>query len=1069
MNKDLIRNNEQFLKALSSLNTQQLSAVNTLEGPVLVIAGPGTGKTQILAARIGKILLDTDTEAHNILCLTYTDAGTIAMRKRLFDFIGPDAYRVHIHTFHSFCNDIIQDNLDYFGKLNLEAISDLEKIDLFRKLVHQFKEGNPLKRYRGDVYFEINRLMELFSIMKREFWSPEFVCTKADEYIFEIENAEPGSDYYKQFRYSKKYGDKQAGDFKPAFDDEKEKIELLKAAAIEFTNYQKLMRDANRYDFDDMILWVLNAFTTDPNFLLNYQEKYEYFLIDEYQDTSGSQNELIRLLINYWENPNVFVVGDDDQSIFKFQGANVENIEKYCDWFPHSLAKIMLQNNYRSTQSILDLSKSLIDYNTERVAIEGLSKSLVASNPSYTNSSIKPRIIEYETPMQEFASVTEQVYNLITNENIDPKEIAVIYKEHKAGEELAHYFQLREIPVSTKKRVNILNEPFAQKVINILRYIAFENDIPYSGDELLFQILHYDFYDINPIDAAKLSASTTQHNYSSKDKTSIRRQLTELTKKTPDMFENESTQSLRRLSSDIEFWIKESNNVTLQSLFEKIITRGGILAYILKSPEKTWLMQVLSSLFNFLKEESRRDHNMGLKEFIGTIDLLKENDLSLELNKVLFNEHGVNFLTCHGSKGLEFQFVFLIGANKNTWEGKRKLNRTYKIPETLFQSSKVGDELQELRRLFYVAMTRAKTNLQISYTRTDIKGKEIERSVFLGELLSSNELPVEKMNVEDNEVLNFFALNFIDADAVVSTNSIDHDWIDSILDKYTLSVTHLNNYLDCPLKFYFQNLVMVPSGKSDSMTFGSSIHWALEKFFREVAETKEFPAVGNLLRDFDWYMYRNREAFTKEQFERRMEYGHKIIPPYYDEYISKWNKIVSPEMSIKNVEVNGIPIKGKIDKIEFNGNEVNVVDYKTGSYDNAKKKFNKPSEKDPLGGDYWRQAVFYKILIDNYRLKDWRVISTEFDFVEPVKEKKEKEEKEGSTTKESYKKEKVIITPDDVKIVTNQIEEVYQKIKKHEFTTGCGKKDCDWCNFVKNNFKDANFNIPRDEDELEHN
>ncbi len=1058
MNKDLIRNNEHFIKALQSLNNQQLSAVNTLEGPVLVIAGPGTGKTQILAARIGKILLDTDTDAHNILCLTYTDAGTIAMRKRLFDFIGPEAYRVHIHTFHSFCNDIIQENLDYFGKLNLEAISDLEKIELFRKLVHQFKEGNPLKRYRGDVYYEMNRLMELFSIMKREFWSAEYVCQKADEYIDAIINAEPGSDYYKQFRYSKKYGDKQAGDFKPAFDEEKEKINLLKAAANEFINYQNLMREANRYDFDDMILWVLNAFNNDQNFLLNYQEKYEYFLIDEYQDTSGSQNELIRLLINYWENPNVFVVGDDDQSIFKFQGANVENIEKYCNWFPSRLAKIMLEKNYRSTQAILDLSKSLIDFNTERVSLDGLSKHLIASNPAFNNSSIKPKIIEYETPMQEFASVTEQVYNLITNENIDPKEIAVIYKEHKAGEELAHYFQLREIPVSTKKRVNILKEPFAQKVLNILRYLAFENDIPYSGDELLFQILHYDFYTINPIDAAKLSVSATQHNYTSKDKTSIRRLLVEMNKSTPDMFENESMQGLRRLSSDIEFWIKESNNVTLQSLFEKIITRGGILAYVLKSPEKIWLMQVLSSLFNFLKEESRRDPNMGLKKFVSTIDLLEENDLSLELNKVLFNEHGVNFLTCHGSKGLEFKFVFLIGANKNTWEGKRKLNRTYKIPETLFQSNNIGDEIQELRRLFYVALTRAKTNLQISYTKTDIKGKEIERSMFVGELLSSNKIEVESRTIDDHDVLNFFALNFMDADAQVSTNAIDHNWVDSILEKYTLSVTHLNNYLDCPLKFYFQNLVMVPSGKSDSMTFGSSIHWALEKFFRLVVETKDFPPVENLIKDFDWYMYRNREAFTKEQFERRIEYGHKIIPPYYHQYINEWNKIVSPELSIKNVEVNGIPIKGKIDKIEFNGNEVNVVDYKTGSYDNAKKKFVKPNDKDPNGGDYWRQAVFYKILIDNYRLKDWRVISTEFDFVEPIKEKSDGQ-------KEIYKKEKVVITPDDVKIVTKQIEEVYQKIKNHEFNTGCGKKECEWCNFVKNNFKDANFIIPKDEEE----
>lgn len=1051
MNRDLIRNNEKFKNALEGLNEKQLKAVNTIDGPVLVIAGPGTGKTQILAARIGKILLDTDAEAHNILCLTYTDAGTIAMRKRLFDFIGPEAYRVHIHTFHSFCNDIIQENLDYFGKLNLEAISDLEKIELFRKLVHQFKEGNPLKRYRGDVYYEINRLMELFSIMKRENWSAEYIINKANEYISLIDNAEQGSELYKSFFYSRKTKSAEAGDKKPAYTDEKEKIELLKAAAKEFDNYQKLMSNANRYDFDDMILWILNAFKLDQNFLLNYQERYQYFLIDEYQDTSGSQNELIRLLIDFWESPNVFVVGDDDQSIFRFQGASVENIKKYEEWFPANLTRIMLENNYRSTQSILNLSKSLIDFNTERIVMDGLSKTLIASNSAYQTTSITPRIIEYETPMQEFASVTEQVYKLIAEENIDPKEIAIIYKEHKAGEELAHYFQSREIPVSTKKRVNILTIPFAQKLITILRYLAAENDIPYSGDELLFKILHFDFYEINPIDAAKLSVAVTTHNYSNKEKTSIRRLLVEMNKKTPDMFEDVSTQHLRRLSSDIEYWIKESNNFTLQNLFEKIITRGGILAYILKSPEKTWLMQVLSSLFNFLKEESRRDPNMGLKEFVNTIDLLEDNDLSLELNKVLFNEHGVNFLTCHGSKGLEFQFVFFIGANKNVWEGKRKMSRTYKIPETLFLSNSKGSDEEELRRLFYVAMTRAKTNLQISYSSKDTKGKEIESSMFVGELLSSSKIDVEKIKIDDHLIMEFFALNFKADDAIVSTESIDHAWVDTVLDKYSLSVTHLNNYLDCPLKFYFQNLVMVPSGKSDSMTFGSSVHWALEKFFREVMEKKEFPGVETLIKDFEWYMIRNREAFTKEQFERRMEYGRKIIPPYYNQYINSWSKIVSPEIAIKNVEVNGIPIKGKIDKIEFDGNNVNVVDYKTGSYESAKKKLNKPSEKEPNGGDYWRQAVFYKILIDNYRLKDWRVISTEFDFIEPYKEK--------------YEKEKVVITPDDVSVVTKQIETVYAKIKNHEFNSGCGKKDCEWCNFVKNNFRDAHFVFPESEEE----
>ena len=557
MNRELIRNNEKFQNALAGLNKQQLQAVNQIDGPVLVIAGPGTGKTQILAARIGKILLETDAEAHNILCLTYTDAGTIAMRKRLFDFIGPEAYRVHIHTFHSFCNDIIQENLDYFGKLNLEAISDLERIELYRKLVHQFKEGNPLKRYRGDVYYEIDRLMPLFSILKRENWTPEYVCEKADEYLEMIDNAEEGSDLYKTFRYVRKGKNNNAGDFKSGYIKEKESINLLKYAVKEFNNYQQIMRDANRYDFDDMIIWILKAFQADENFLLSYQERYQYFLIDEYQDTSGSQNELIRLLIDFWEKPNVFVVGDDDQSIFRFQGANVENIEQYCQWFPQNLAKIMLQNNYRSTQSILDLSKNLIDFNTERIQMDGLSKSLVASNSNYTTTSITPKIIEYETPIQEFASVTEQVYHLITIENVDPKEIAVIYKEHKSGEELAQYFQNREIPVSTKKRVNILTIPFAKKLINILRYIAAENDISYSGDELLFQILHYDFYDINPIDIAKLSVEVNRHNYSNKERTSIRRMLVEMNKHTSDLFEETSVQHMRRLSQDVEYWIKE--------------------------------------------------------------------------------------------------------------------------------------------------------------------------------------------------------------------------------------------------------------------------------------------------------------------------------------------------------------------------------------------------------------------------------------------------------------------------------------------------------------------------------
>src|SRR6476469_7626374 len=197
----------QFQSVYNALNEQQKLAVDTIEGPVMVIAGPGTGKTQILGARIGKILLDTDTQPDNILCLTYTEAGVIAMRKRLFTFIGPDAYKVNISTFHAFCNDVIQENLFLFEKTSLDPVTDLQKIELYKQLIDAFPKNHPLKRYRGDVYFEINNLQSLFSTMKREGWTPAFINSKIDEYVKSLLTRD-------EFIYRRAYKQFKAGDLK---------------------------------------------------------------------------------------------------------------------------------------------------------------------------------------------------------------------------------------------------------------------------------------------------------------------------------------------------------------------------------------------------------------------------------------------------------------------------------------------------------------------------------------------------------------------------------------------------------------------------------------------------------------------------------------------------------------------------------------------------------------------------------------------------------------------------------------------------------------------------------------
>jgi DNA helicase-2/ATP-dependent DNA helicase PcrA len=426
MHKDTT--NKNFFDNYNSLNKEQKIAVDTIEGPVLVNAGPGTGKTQILATRIGNILLNTDVLPNNILCLTYTDNGAVEMRKRLLKIIGTAAYNIQIHTFHSFCNEIIQENLTYFGKLNLEVIGEIEEIELLHKLIDDIPNDNILKRFTGEIYYERKRLLNLFALLKKEAWTPEYIISRINTYVEELPTKEG-------FFYKKKYKQFNAGDPKMgAIEMETQRMEILKAAVLQFPLYNKLMHDAKRYNFDDMILWVLEAFTNNKNLLLNYQEKFLYILVDEFQDTSRSQTLLLQNLINYWDTPNVFVVGDADQSIFSFQDANVQNISLFINQYKKDIVTVDLTQNYRSSQEILDAAHILISNNTQRIT--NLTKPLIAANADRLKNNIFPEIVEFENPIHEATSIANKIYSLIHEEKIGAKEIAVIYRNHSSAESI---------------------------------------------------------------------------------------------------------------------------------------------------------------------------------------------------------------------------------------------------------------------------------------------------------------------------------------------------------------------------------------------------------------------------------------------------------------------------------------------------------------------------------------------------------------------------------------------------------------------------------------------------------
>ncbi|HEU4472037.1 MAG TPA: ATP-dependent DNA helicase [Flavisolibacter sp.] len=1057
---------QKFTEEYARLNPEQKKAVDQVEGPVMVIAGPGTGKTQILSARIGKILLsDAQVEPNNILCLTYTDAGAVAMRRRLSQFIGADAYRVNISTFHAFCNDVIQDNLGLFEKTAMDPISDLERIELMKELIDGFGKEHPLKRYRGDVYFEISSLSSLFSLMKREGWTTDFICQKVDEYLADL----PTRDEYICKRATREY---KKGDVRwDKIEEQKEKMAKLQAACQEFKKFQQLMRDRNRYDFDDMINWVIEAFQTNENLLRAYQEQYQYILVDEYQDTSGSQNRIVQLLINYWDKPNIFVVGDDDQSIYRFQGANVENMLSFAEGYKKDLLTVVLVNNYRSTQPILDVSKALIDRNEERLVkqIEGLSKDLIAQSVAITKETssddaeavqdgdiikegppspkasagktqteahASPSINQHVTVRDEMMYLTLEVEKLLQR-GIPGHQIGIIYRENKFGDELMNYLRIKKVPFYSKRSLNILDQPMIGQLLLVLNYLAAEHDIPYSGDEMLFEILHFEWLDIPAIEIAKATMQVYQLNYKGAN-TSLRRWLNEKNAEPPaDLFDTGLHAGLREAIAAIERLVAAVSNETIQTLLEKTVREMGFLSHITNHPERPWLMQLLIGFYDHVKEETRRHPLIPLQDFLNRLDLMRREGLSLPLVQVSGNEKGVNLMTCHGSKGLEFDYVFLAGATASNWEKKRKPFSGYAFPDTLFASGAKGNDTEELRRLFYVALTRARKQLVISYANHTNEGKSLEPSVFLTEILDSHPLPSNNAVVYGEAAAEFQSLQFA-ARTAPEIAHLDDELVDRVVNGFVMNATALNNYLRCPLGFYYQNIVRIPSPKNEAAEFGSAVHHALEKLFEKMRNSPSniFPSVDTFLEDFTWWMKRHRQSFTREQFARRLEYGLDILTNYYNKYIKGWNKVVAVELNVRNVLLDEIPLKGKIDKIEFNGKEATVIDYKTGDPEKCADKLARPG-KEPNGGDYWRQAIFYKIMLDLYP-KEWQVSAVEFDFIEPDKKKQ-------------YRKERISISSIDIELVKDQIREAWLKIQRKEFYTGCGKEDCHWCGFVKTN------------------
>jgi len=978
---------------LRLLNKKQREAVENFEGVTYVEAPPGTGKTQTLASRIAYMLTQSgDIKPNLILALTFTDAGAIAMRQRLVGFLGTEAYKIAIHTFHSFANEVIQNYPDYFGVREFEPVTELERISIAYQIIDELQLEHPLKRLRGDIYYDARKLLNLFQVMKDEGWTPKYVEEKVSEYLESL----TFRDEFKYKRANKKKNIK-AGDIKKHLvDKEYEKGMLLIGASELYTRYNELLKLNKRYDFSDMLVWVLDKWQNDDFFLRTFQERYQYLLIDEFQDTTKLQYDIALTLMEYWDEPNIFAVGDSDQTILSFAGSRVDNIVDFIGRFGGN--KIFLEENYRSNQHILDSAMKVINNNIVRLSnVIGIEKNMVAA---LNTTKSYPRVLQFNTVSAEIAYIVDLIESTY-KDNKNYNEVAIIYRKHRQADEYIAQFEARGIPYTIRRNVNVLDTMVVNKLLMIIEYLVTlgSSDVN-RQDNLFFKIMHFDFWNI---DISRV------HEYFAKIRYSDRSKI-----ETP----GDVAIVMERMLGIFEF----VNNNSMVMSINYILNETGLIDSLLLSGNQAREMQYLNTFYHWVQTESYKEPMMTLENLLEMVQKMRSNGLYLPVIDIIGSSNGVNLMTVHGSKGLEFETVFMVGCTRNEWEKSRSGNMNFSLPETLTKTV-VEEKEEENRRLFYVGMTRAKTNLFITYATKGNDNRVLEPSQYVIE----SEIPVNEVtNVDmDSYLVNKF-------EQVRFTASVERAVIKERIENFILSPSAMNKYIECSMSFYIENILGVPSPEHPSTVYGNAIHVTLKRFFFNY-KNGIFLTLDELYVYYKDYIVKRRSVIGDNEVSMKLKLGWNTLNKLYARYFMNVPNTTMNEYKIRRIDIEGVPIKSDIDKLEFTGFVAKVVDYKTGNLASFKKKIAPPSEKNPLGGDYWRQGIFYGLAFEEIaKFKEWKFGGLAFDFI----------------SDKEVERFDIDVTYEGQELVKKLIVEVNKNIKAAKFEL-CDDPDCRWCSFLR--------------------
>lgn len=1053
-----------FDEEFRALNDAQKEAVETTEGPVLVIAGPGTGKTQLLSMRVANIIRKNDILPGNILCLTFTDNAARNMRERLSGIIGQAAYHVAIHTFHSFGADVINQYPDCFTKRQLlQQVDELGLYELLHEIFEQMPHSNPLSTKVGDQFIHLRSTLDVISWLKKNALAPyelHELLNANKKFIDDVEGDLDGA-------FATPPSTKQLGTYKKllqtvqkhatgkcyfGFPDYAAECAAGLAEALEATdankhhaplitawrntwckkdasgkhvfkdggqNYRKMHAVANAYqhlldemaeqglfDFDDMITEAVHAMETNEELRYNLQERYQYVLVDEFQDTNKAQ---LRMLVALGDNPvhenrpNIMAVGDDDQAIYAFQGAEVSNMAAFSKMYDEPKL-IALKENYRSNANILDVSSKIAGQITNRLSsiTPEATKQLLAQKEYEINTLSH---LSFPSEVAQYYWISEEIDKLI-KAGTSPEEIAVIAPRHKYLERLMPYLGSRRLPVAYERRENILDAPIVVQLLTMAELIvAIAENRQKDVDALISQVLSYDFWGIPAEQLVSLSLEC--HNKHKKWLDVLMHDKDKKFKEVAAWFVDLARRSsLEPMEYILDQLLGERRAGTDSEYDDLLLPKAKRAKFV--SPMRKYyfskdhyehatdtyltLLGQLTTLRHRLRQW-KPNKALYIKDLVEFAELHRSAGLKIiDTNPHTQTTNAVQVMTAYKAKGLEFDAVFVINVQDEVWgPTARESTSRITLPKNL-PIQPAGHEENDKLRLLFVALTRAKHTLYVTSYTHNMDNKLSPSLSFLasqseaGEAIHPALIP---KNIEKPAPA--IAEEILSTDWAYRFRQIIADkktLFEPILADYKLSVTHLNNFIDIkdggPQYFFIHNLLRFPEALTPSAAYGDAVHKTIHWAHTSLRDNGKLPATLQIQEYFADML--SRKHLKKTDHKRLDERGREAVARYFGQKGSDLlaKDLVERGFNNEGVVINEARLSGKIDHLRLSdSHEAEVLDFKTGKP--AKSWKGKDEYEKIKLYKYRQQLLFYKVLVENsasYSKK--RIVKRgSIEFIEP--------------------------------------------------------------------------------------